>query len=71
MFYALCLLAYARGRVQVVQSSELVELLHGTDPYKKAMRVHMKCTTESQSELFYVNRFYRNDSIQFKLKRSI
>ena len=65
--FALCPLDSIRGRVHIVRSNALVELLHDTVPYKKALEEHLQKLTNWQGEMFYVNRFYRSDDHMFKM----
>lgn len=65
--FALCPIDSIRGRVHIVISNALVELLHETVPYKKALKDHLHKLIDWQGEVFYVNRFYRSDDHIFKV----
>lgn len=63
MIYALCPLDIVRGRVHVVQSNPLLEMLHERMPDKKTFREGLKLNAEWKSEVFYVNMSIRNNDM--------
>ena len=66
--FALCPLDCLRGRVHVIRSNALVHILHDTVPYKKNLMTHLNAVRYWQGEMFYINRFYRNDDYRFTVK---
>lgn len=59
--YSKCTLDSLRGRFNFVQSNALLQLLHGSVPYNKTSMDVLKPNADCQSEVFCVNRFFRND----------
>lgn len=62
--FKLCPLYSMRGRFHAIRSNYLIHLLHGTSSYKKNLTSHPQTPTKWQSDIFYVNEFFRNDDYQ-------
>lgn len=59
----LCPLDSLRGSGHVVQSKSLWQLWHDSVTYKKNLMEGLKPITGWKSEVFYVNRVFRNDDM--------